>query len=102
MARKAHRGIVSLSARLATKAPGGALGSRFVAQGIRWPQRHADAASHILGRDGARRSATDGQLARLRSYRTHDHSMRNGGPEKALHPENSERRGNLVPGLLRA
>src|ERR1700688_5001569 len=99
MARKAARGIVPLPARMATEAPCWQLGGSFLAQGIRGPQRHADAASTLLGRDGARRRATDGQRAGFGSDWTHHYRLWNGSAKETLHSENSERRRDLVPGL---
>ena len=75
---------------------------------VSWPKEYGgrsatpDAASHILGRDGARRSAAHGQLARSRADRPHDHCLWNGSAKEAVHSENSERGRNLVPRFLRA
>ena len=50
MARKAYRGIVSVSACLAAKTSRRPLGSRLVAERIRRPRRHVDAASPYSGK----------------------------------------------------
>src|ERR1700677_4803945 len=62
----------------------------------------AEQQSNILGRKGSRRGAADGQLSRSRSHRPHDHRLWNRSAKKTLHSKNSERRRNLVPGVLRA
>src|SRR3984885_2032348 len=100
VAEQTARRIVSVPSGLAAQALRSRLGRGFLAQGIRWPQRLADATVHFLGRDGARRSAADGQFTRPRPDRPDDHRLWYGSAEETLRAENSERRRNLVPGIF--
>src|SRR5580700_10384647 len=78
------------------------MGGGFLAQGIRWARRDADGAVAILGRDGACRSAADGELAWAWVDWSDDHRVWNGRAEEAIHSEDSERGRNMVPGILGA
>src|SRR5258708_18431715 len=73
-----------------------------MAQGIRWPQCHSDAASSLLGGDGARGRTAHGQRTGSGSDWTNHHRLWNRSAEETPHSENSECRGNLVPGLFGA
>ena len=66
------------------------------------PQRQPDAASHLLGGNGARGGAAHGQFAWPGTDRPDDHCVRDGSSKETVHPENSGCGGNLVPGIFRA
>src|ERR1700751_2315307 len=102
MARKADGGIVSVFTCLAAETSRRPLGGGLLAEGIRRARRYVDAANSFLGRDGPGRSATNGQLARVRPHWANDYRVRHGRAEEALHSKNSERRGDLVPRVFRA
>ena len=75
---------------------------------VSWPKEYggrsaiSDGAIDLLGRDGARGSATHGEFAGARADRPDDHRLRYGGAEDTLHSEDPERRRNLVPGIFGA
>ena len=75
---------------------------------VSWPKEYGGRSATLmqqatfLGRDGARRSPAHGQFARPGPHRPHHHCLRHRSAKKTLHPENSQRRRNLVPGLFRA
>src|ERR1700719_5171085 len=102
MAREAARGIIPIPAELATKIVRRRMGSGFVAQRIRRPWGDPHGAISLLGRNGARGSTANGELARARTHWTDHHRLRHGRTKKAIHSENFERGRNLVPGILRA
>ena len=65
MARETARRIVPVLERVAAKTRWRPVGGGFLAERIRGPQRDADGAGDFLGRDGAGRSAADGERSGL-------------------------------------
>src|ERR1700726_2345024 len=100
MARKADRRIISLFESMAKKTPRWRVGCRVLAARVRRTRRKPDGAIHFLGRDGPCGSAADGELSWSWADRADDYFVRNGSAEEAVHPQNSQRRGNLVPGFF--
>ena len=75
---------------------------------VSWPKEYGgrgasfDGTSDFHGRDGASRSSADGERLGPWIDWTYDHRLRDRRAEKAIHPQNSERRRDLVPGILGA
>src|SRR3984957_3955523 len=88
-------------ARLAAPGLRSWMGRTVLAQRIWRTRGHADGTSHLHRGDGPRRgAATAGYFGPL-AGRSHAHRLRQRGAEAAPSRENSERRGDLVPGILR-
>src|SRR6266568_7501107 len=101
MARKAYRGVLPVFESLAAETVRRRMGRRVVAERVRRTRRKLDAAIHFLGRNGACRSASNGELPGSRIDRAHDHCLWHGRTKEALYPKDPERGRNLVPGILR-
>ena len=78
------------------------LGRRLVAEGVRRPRRDPDRAVDLRRGAGAREGAAAGERARARDGRPGRDRARDRGAEGALPGADPLRRGDLVPGLLRA
>src|SRR5215472_17018039 len=90
MAGKAAARIISIPESLATKTSGRRLGRRLVAERIRRPRRHIDAAGDFLGRDGSFGNATHGQRPRFGPDRTEYHRLRHRWSKATIHPQDSQ------------
>ena len=99
--RQSRRGD-GLPPRVAAEAACGRLGRDLLAQGVRRPRRDDDRAGDLRRRGGPSGSAEPGQRARLGDGRPGRDRPRYRRPEAALPGADSDRRGDLVPGLLRA
>ena len=91
-----------LPPRVAAQAARRRLGRDLLAEGVRRPRRDADRAGDLRRRGGAPGSAEPGQRARPGDGRPGGHRPRHRGAEAALPGADPDRRGDLVPGLLRA
>ena len=78
------------------------LGRDLLAEGVRRPRRDHDRAGDLRRRGRAPGSAEPGQRARPRDGRPGRHRPRHRRAEAALPGADPDRRGDLVPGLLRA
>ena len=80
----------------------GRLGRDLLAEGVRRPRRDDDRAGDLRRRGGAPGGAEPGQRARPGDGRPGRHRPRHRRAEAALPGADPHRRGDLVPGLLRA
>ena len=75
---------------------------------IHWPKEYGGRGATLLAADRLcagtrpRQGAADDQLPGHRARRPDPDAVGHAGTEEALHPQNSVRRGNLVPGLVGA
>ena len=89
-------------ARVEPRAPRRGLRGPDLAEGVRRRRRAVHAPGDLPRGDGARRGAAARRRDRPRHGRADDHGARHRGAEGALPGADPLRRGDLVPGLLRA
>ena len=94
--------MIPFRARVAAPPARGRLGRDLLAEGVRRARRDDDRAGDLRPGDGPRRGAGAGQRPRPGDGRAGGDRPRHRGAEAALPGADPQRRGDLVPGVLRA
>ena len=101
-ARRRNQVGIRTPPRLASQAVRRRLDVYPLAQGVRRTRRDPAPAGHLQPGTRARQGAAHGQFPGYRAGRSDPDAVGNPGTEDALHPEDSARRGDLVPGTIGA